>query len=414
MRQGRSSEPSPSWQRALVRLRYEVAALRFEMKLARLVRLMRKYDPSQPRVPAGQPGGGQWTSGGPGAAFGPQTPPDGQTDTGQGGFGGRRQDLWPADRPTGLVQDTTGQRSWESFTTTRRADGSIAQQWVINRDGSKIFSEFSAPGSTDGWDQRRTVFLPDGNAITYETSGNIQTIKDSTGQTLVRSVWGPDGPQSDTVVQTVQLRRPLREPPLAPFPGPPDRPPLEDLKRSAVVLFTWLAAQAQGDSNAVLGFPGHEYRPNPADPSGAPLWVDERTDDEIRAVCPRYDEVQWRTNIAAAAVDAEGGKDLTPQKYGTAVHAELAQNIRALNDPNFRAEVSLIKSTREARYGERGSIRIDVMERVDETTVCVYDIKTGNAYLDLARMNEIYLNVQKRFPGAQRIIVTEVRPPPRR
>jgi hypothetical protein len=50
--------------RELARLREEHAALRVDHALIRLQRLLAKeYNPNQPRVPAGQPGGGQWTDG---------------------------------------------------------------------------------------------------------------------------------------------------------------------------------------------------------------------------------------------------------------------------------------------------------------------------------------------------------------
>jgi hypothetical protein len=47
----------------LTRLRHELEGLKSNVALLRLGRLLSKYESSQPRVPAGQPGGGQWTSG---------------------------------------------------------------------------------------------------------------------------------------------------------------------------------------------------------------------------------------------------------------------------------------------------------------------------------------------------------------
>jgi hypothetical protein len=50
--------------RELARLRAEHAGLRLDLALIRLQRLLaRKYRPDQPRVPAGEPGAGQWTNG---------------------------------------------------------------------------------------------------------------------------------------------------------------------------------------------------------------------------------------------------------------------------------------------------------------------------------------------------------------
>ena len=46
----------------LLRLRSELAALRADLRFRQL--LGKAYNPNQPRVPAGNPDGGQWTSGG--------------------------------------------------------------------------------------------------------------------------------------------------------------------------------------------------------------------------------------------------------------------------------------------------------------------------------------------------------------
>ena len=68
-------------------------------------------------------------------------------------------------------------------------------------------------------------------------------------------------------------------------------------------------------------------------------------------------------------------------------------------------------TTEEARrYGEFRSIRVDVLENVGNGTVCVYDIKTGDRGLSISRMDEIALNVNRLYPGTQRVIVIETRP----
>lgn len=48
--------------RALAELRWTLDALQVQVKLLRLMRAMQKagFDPTQPRVPAGNPDGGQW------------------------------------------------------------------------------------------------------------------------------------------------------------------------------------------------------------------------------------------------------------------------------------------------------------------------------------------------------------------
>ncbi len=55
-------------ERELARLRYELAGLEIDLAALKLRRVLRlKYRPDQPRVPAGNPDGGQWTSEGGGA-----------------------------------------------------------------------------------------------------------------------------------------------------------------------------------------------------------------------------------------------------------------------------------------------------------------------------------------------------------
>jgi hypothetical protein len=102
---------------------------------------------------------------------------------------------------------------------------------------------------------------------------------------------------------------------------------------------------------------------------------------------------------------------LSAQQHGTEVHLRLANEIRAQSDPYFKPEVSILKGVLDTTYGSRGSIRIDVLEEVDNQTVCVYDIKTGKAGLSVTRSTEIAAEVYSAFEKVhQRVIVTQVRP----
>jgi hypothetical protein len=55
-------------QSVLLKARYAFAVAQLELRQLLLVRTRKRYDPSQPRVPAGHSDGGQWTSGGGGGA----------------------------------------------------------------------------------------------------------------------------------------------------------------------------------------------------------------------------------------------------------------------------------------------------------------------------------------------------------
>jgi hypothetical protein len=130
---------------------------------------------------------------------------------------------------------------------------------------------------------------------------------------------------------------------------------------------------------------------------------------EVEQACPRFGEVQSLTDRATNDVRSSGGI-MSATQFGTKVHTRLKQLIDNRYDPNFRAEVSYAGEEEDADYGESGSIRVDVLERLGNGVVCVYDIKTGTRGLEGPRMTTIARKVLKRFPDTRRIIVTEVRP----
>jgi hypothetical protein len=113
-------------------------------------------------------------------------------------------------------------------------------------------------------------------------------------------------------------------------------------------------------------------------------------------------------------VRSDGGWHLSPQQLGTAVHKKLQDEINGRYEAYLHAEVSRIKGQEvDADYGEKGSIRIDVLEYAGEGTTCVYDIKTRTGRrsgLTLPRMRELAENALMAYPNTQRIVVTEVRP----
>jgi hypothetical protein len=104
---------------------------------------------------------------------------------------------------------------------------------------------------------------------------------------------------------------------------------------------------------------------------------------------------------------------MSPTQYGTLVHSLVKDVIDGMGDPNLRAELSHVKGIEEAQdYGTKGSVRVDVLERRDNATVCVYDIKTGRSGLSVSRFAEIASSVFSAYGPVQRIIITEVRPTP--
>jgi len=197
------------------------------------------------------------------------------------------------------------------------------------------------------------------------------------------------------------------QPSIQPVFYDPRRLAIRKAIEGGLALYTWLSTRSGSDKQAVIIFDAREFR---SDGRGE-LDLDDvklLDRDKVNAACPRLDKVQKRTDLAAEVVSRTRGH-LPPAEFGTAVHTNLKRQIDGLSDPDFRAEVSYLKN-REETYGRKDSIRIDVLEKVGDGTVCVYDIKTGQRGLSLARTTEIATNVFKAYPATQRILVSEIRP----
>jgi hypothetical protein len=371
------------------RIKQNIAFCRLQLAAVRHGVALRKYDPHQPRVPAGSSDGGQWTSGESG-----------------GGWSGSVSLPTPTGEPTFLAgeptftTDTTGMEPWKSVATAYDDDGAISQEAVSMRDGSYIRSSFADADESTSWDERHTVVLPDGPTLRFETAGNIQTVKDANGQTLAASAWTSAGAIPEAFVQ----------PAFAPSPDPR----VAAIVIAATTLYTWMSSRNTADEKAVFAFNASAFVPG-ADPKQPAIWVGKLTHKEVADACPRFADVQSLADQSVALINR--GSYTSAATYGTAVHKWIQDEIngppttpaRPPRDPNFRAEVSLIKSRLET-FGKLGSIRIDVYENPRTGTVCVYDIKTGDKGLSPLRALEIASNVQTFYPGTQKIIVTETRP----
>ena len=186
------------------------------------------YDPNQPRVPSGHSDGGQWTKTGGGT---------------------------PTIARREAVVDHSKQESWGSYVDGYRADGSLAEQRVFNRDGSRIVSEFKPPDDPEDWDERHTVVLPDGSKFTFENSGNVQRIYDGEGHLVSATEWTEDGPRPLPIGQlafagALPLAVPcFRRGPTAALA----------LNAAALTFFTWLSSRKDPNRTAVFAFNAKKY-----------------------------------------------------------------------------------------------------------------------------------------------------------
>jgi hypothetical protein len=55
-------------------------------------------------------------------------------------------------------------------------------------------------------------------------------------------------------------------------------------------------------------------------------------------------------------------------------------------------------------------VRTILLPNTGSGTICIYDPKTGDRRLSLARMGELASNAAYLYPGTTRIVVIEVKP----
>lgn len=181
----------------------------------------------------------------------------------------------------------------------------------------------------------------------------------------------------------------------------------EKAAEAALALYAYWASRNSQECTAALEFQAQEFLPGATKDDPA-IGVRSLTREEANQVCPRHGEVQNITSASADRVTREGNY-WGAASYGTKVHAAIKDEVNGRSDPNFRAEISFEKS-KEVNYGDKNSIRVDVLENVGDGNVCVYDIKMGKCALPPARMVEIARNVHARYPGTKKIIVIETCP----
>jgi hypothetical protein len=133
-------------------IRLRLALLTTETKLLRVRHLMRKYDPNQPRVPAGQGGGGQWS---------------------------------PSVGASGSPTQT--------------------QQRTLLDGGGEVLTLRIRSGR-DAGDEQHRVITPDGDSRLFENSKDVQTIRDGqSGEVLSRGTFTGSGTPPEATIRPVFL-----------------------------------------------------------------------------------------------------------------------------------------------------------------------------------------------------------------
>ncbi|MGX5736876.1 hypothetical protein [Bosea thiooxidans] len=366
-------------------LRLRLLRLRHELGLIRREQRCLKYNPNQPRVPAGNAGGGQWTSGtGGGGGLAAGIP-------GLPGFGAAE----------GAAEGATeGEAGWSSLGEGWSEDGSVFEQAVTDGQGTTIQSEYAASRAA-GFNERQTV-IKDTGTVSFQTTDKVQSIflGGPGGDLVGRAIWTPSGPEPDPTVQPVLSRRDLTT-----------------IFGGGAALFNWQSPLNGSDGQqAIMGFNTRDFRPGQSTSGALDLTYDGRvSDEEAERACRYLPEVR---QMADRAANAAGSPELYPSRavYGTSVHTHFKRYVDDRHNPYFQAEQSFIKEASEGaregaiRYGYPGSIRVDAYEYRPDGTLCVYDLKTGKAGLSDRRAEFLANAIKLGFGPIRRILVIEVRP----
>ncbi len=347
----------------------------------RLARRAVKFNPdwpSQPRVPAGNAEGGQWTDGG--ASAPNRTPSRGSERSGR------------------TVADVSRHEAeWRTVarrTLPQGGEGLLSQ----SRGGSTVYSETGAPGTAES---RILVQTPGGSRIAVLKRGEAQQTVDADG---------------DILSQSASARESFGSASVQPAFSPGYEKLKDKLKKSGrygkaaaalLELFDWYnSAPADKPRKLAVLRTDVVERALGGGPERYISEVRQVDEDEAAEFCPRLPEVQAKTTSLYNQMRPlyRSATDL-----GTAVHSAMREYVRAQSNPSFKAEESYTVDG-QSKYGARGSVRVDVMEQRDDGTVCVYDLKTGDSRMSPSRFRQIANNVDKAFPGPWPLLVIEVRP----
>jgi hypothetical protein len=300
----------------------------------------------------------------------------------------------PGGRINCLITNQTGVR----MTFSPRVAAEIAR---LMRDPNALRDEPERMPSSG----RRGHYDPNQPRVSAGNSDGGQWT-DTDGYTAASGLNDNEHPQlAQFSPDRAQVQTPVR-PPIR-HPGGPG------LIGTLLTLFAIWSARNTPERRAVFEFNAREYLKGSNDEL-VEANVDRLNREEVKNACPGIDEVQARTNKAYSDVMLNGGWFMSPQQLGTAVHKQLERSIKDDATSKLQAEVSRVKSEdANKNYGTRDSVRIDVLECPETRTTYVYDIKTGESRssgLSPRRMRELASYAFNACPGAERVIVTEVRP----
>lgn len=313
---------------------------------------------------------------------------------------------------------TNPSQLWASIERLTRPDASIAASSIDLVDGSKIVSTFRGPSVS------QLVSFPDANSLLSLRMGETREVS------VQR-----DG---ETVLRVAQMRRILMPDLFPPLPAPTFGPPAGSDKlakpsllemsaspwavvlRGALALYNTAIAAPEPMGLGVEDLAVVAIKIWHGDTAGGAVTITSEvlTAEQVAQTCRRLPTVQEWTNMAAAKLSA-ARLSMSAQQFGTALHTSVHHTVQdlkfkfPLEYSDLFSELSisfegLTSVDREGPYyGEAGTTRLDIFERVDATTACVYDIKSGRKGLAAIRVEDFVQRVAK-MSGITTVIVVQV------
>jgi len=152
------------------------------------------------------------------------------------------------------------------------------------------------------------------------------------------------------------------------------------------------AAVGEEAANRALNAPGGKDKPSPPPPVSGPsmiemrIWAStdkgsttsarEATREQVEQVCPNFFKYEQYAMEAAAKYKAAGLPN--GMEYGRLVHRAVELRLKAAGVPEVSPELAVLNG--ESPSYSKGSSRIDIVElHRAHITVCVYELKTGDA-----------------------------------
>ena len=308
-------------------------------------------------------------------------------------------------------------QSIASIETLARPDGSLAASTIGTVDGTGISAVFQ------GSSVSHLVSFPDGASYQSLRLGEARevTVRQD-GETRLRVAW---------------LRRALAPNLLPPLPAPgllsasdPSDPagptlveitaaPWATMLRGALELYNAAVAapDAMGVGEGDRSVVAFKIWTGGTNEEVVSLHQETLTQEQVAEVCEFLPDVQAQTNETATELLPQRAV-LSATEWGNLVHWAIYNRFRALKMAhpaafaNVFPEITIDKNRLDSsarlgpKYGQAGTSRLDVLEKVSATTYCVYDVKTGTSGLSRKRLLEIL----KKLPKGVLVYIMEVRP----